>query len=258
MSTGRLYSDLAAWWPLMSAPADYEEEAEIYTQLLREACARPPATLLELGAGGGNNACFMKNDFSEVVLTDIAPGMLKVSRKLNPDLEHIQGDMRDLRLNRQFDAVFLHDAICYMTSRDDLERVAATAWEHCRPGGAALFAPDYVKEAFPGSDTEHGGEDAPHIEPGDLCARGLRYLAWAWDPDPADEQYLTDYSYLLRHGDGTVETVHDRHVEGLFARSVWRCVLEGAGFEIEVVPLEHSEVEPGVHEMFVGRRPLGS
>ena len=23
----RLYSDLASWWPLMSAPTDYEEEA---------------------------------------------------------------------------------------------------------------------------------------------------------------------------------------------------------------------------------------
>ena len=45
----KLYSELAAWWPLMSTPADYEEEAGFYTEILREAC--DPRTVLELGSG---------------------------------------------------------------------------------------------------------------------------------------------------------------------------------------------------------------
>jgi hypothetical protein len=36
----------------------------------------------------------------------------------------------------------------------------------------------------------------------------------------------------------------------------WLRLLTEAGFEdVRVVPLEHSQVEPGAHEVFVARRP---
>ena len=63
MTTGtRLYGDLADWWPLMSAPADYAEEAGLLAGVLRAACAGPARTLLELGSGGGNNASHLKGE----------------------------------------------------------------------------------------------------------------------------------------------------------------------------------------------------
>ena len=34
--TPRLYRELAEWWPLLSAPAEYAEEAEDYRRLLVE------------------------------------------------------------------------------------------------------------------------------------------------------------------------------------------------------------------------------
>ena len=73
-------------------------------------------TLLELGSGGGNNASHLKHRF-ECTLTDLSPEMLALSRTLNPECEHIEGDMRTLRLERTFDAVFVHDAIAYITTR---------------------------------------------------------------------------------------------------------------------------------------------
>ena len=73
----KLYCELAAWWPLMSAPADYQEEAGFYTEILREAC--DPRTVLELGSGGGNNASHMKAHF-QLTLVDRSNGMLAVSR----------------------------------------------------------------------------------------------------------------------------------------------------------------------------------
>jgi len=60
MDAPKLYADLAEWWPLLSAPADYAEEAAIYQRLLIDACERTPRTLLELGSGGGNNASHLK------------------------------------------------------------------------------------------------------------------------------------------------------------------------------------------------------
>ena len=82
----KLYAELAAWWPLLSAPADYEEEATFYTNTLSAASERPIRTMLELGSGGGNNASWMKRRW-EMVLVEPAAGMRDVSRTLNPECE---------------------------------------------------------------------------------------------------------------------------------------------------------------------------
>jgi SAM-dependent methyltransferase len=240
----KMYDELASWWPLLSPPADYAEEAAFYGDTLTAACERPPVDVLELGSGGGNNASHLKEHFA-MVLVDPSPGMLAVSRVLNPECQHVEGDMRTVRLGRQFDAVFVHDAVAYMTTESDLRMAIETAFVHCRPGGAALLAPDFIRETFrPGTD--HGGSDSQ--------THGLRYLEWQWDPDPADTTYLVDYAYLLRTSDGAVRVEHDRHVEGLFARADWLRLLTEAGFHARAVPFQHSQVEATL-EVFVATRP---
>src|SRR6266481_2515141 len=95
-----------------------------------EACNPPPRTVLELGSGG-NNAFHLKSEF-EMTLVDLSPQMLAVSRALNPECEHRVGDMRTVNLGRTFDAVFVHDAISYMTSEADLVAATRNAYRHCR------------------------------------------------------------------------------------------------------------------------------
>src|SRR5262249_14966303 len=129
----RLYTDLASWFHLLTAPEDYAEEAALYRDLLVAASSSRPRTLLELGSGGGNNASFLKRDFA-CTLVDPAPGMLELSRRLNPECEHVVGDMRSVRLGKSFDVVFIHDAVAYMTSEADLRLAMETVALHCRPG----------------------------------------------------------------------------------------------------------------------------
>ena len=131
--TPKLYRELAAWWPLLSAPEDYAQEAEDYRKLILEGSDGEARDVLELGSGGGNNASHLKAHF-RLTLVDRSPQMLDVSRRLNPECEHVEGDMRSVRLGRTFDAVFVHDAIAYMTTEDDLRGVFATAFEHCHAG----------------------------------------------------------------------------------------------------------------------------
>ena len=73
------------------------------------------------------------------------------------------------------------------------------------------------------------------------------------DPDPEDSTYLVDYAYLLREPDGSVEVVHDRHVEGLFARAEWLRFLSDAGFKPRAVLFDHSELEPGSYRFRVSK-----
>jgi SAM-dependent methyltransferase len=245
----KLYNELASWWPLMSPASEYAEEAAFYHQTLANAVTQPIRSIVELGSGGGNNASHMKPHYDEMVLVELSPGMLAMSLALNPDLEHQQGDMRTVRLGRQFDAVFVHDAVCYMTSEADLRQAIETAFVHCKPGGAALFCPDYVRENFePGAD--HGGDDKG--------GQGMRWLEWRWDPDPNDSTYVVDYAYLMRDEDGTVTVDHERHLEGLFPHRTWLRLFREAGFEPQPLPLALSDVEPDKHEVFVCVRPASS
>jgi SAM-dependent methyltransferase len=235
----RLYDHLAEWWPLLSPPSEYEAEAEDLLPRLATTSESRPATLLELGAGGGSLAFHLKRHF-RLTLTDKAPAMLAVSRALNPECEHLVGDMRSLRLGRQFDVVLIHDAIVYATEPAAVEATLQTAAIHCRPDGKVVVIPDHVRETFAPS-TDHGGYDATD-------GRGLRYLEWTWDPDPTDETYLVDYAFLLRSVDGTVTVDYDRHVEGLFSRSQWLRWFEKSGLPAR------SEVDPWGRDVFVAIR----
>lgn len=212
----RLYRDLASWFHLLTQPENYREEAEFARQQLGHA-----GTVLELGAGGGNNAFHLKTHF-QMTLSDMSSEMLDNSRRINPECEHVVGDMKSLRLGRQFDAVFIHDAIGYILTERDLRAALETAFVHCKPGGTVLIMPDYLKETFR-SGVHHGGADAD--------CRSLRYIEWTFDPDPTDTTYTVDFAYMLREGAGPVTVVHDPHTCGVFARGVWLRLLEDTGFK---------------------------
>jgi trans-aconitate methyltransferase len=229
---------------------DHADEAAAYLSGFERVLGDAPATLLELGAGGGHNACFMKQRYA-CTLTDSSPGMLALSRELNPECEHILGDMRTLRLDRTFHAVFVHDAVMYLTSEADLAAAVRTAFLHTAPGGAAIFAPDFVRESLREMTETIEGKD------GD---RELRCLAWTWDPDPADTTYVVDYAYLLRERND-VRAVHDRHVEGIFPRQTWMKILVEAGYDVE--PIARPFDDYVTDEIFLCRapsanRPIGS
>jgi hypothetical protein len=119
----------------------------------------------------------------------------------------------------------------------------ATAAVHCRPGGVAVFVPDFVRETF-FEGTDHGGHDGPD--------RAMRYLEWRHDPIALDTTYLVDFAFLLRLPGDRLDVRRDRHVCGLFARQTWLDLLEEAGFEARVHALGHGE--PIGPEAFVGRR----
>ena len=236
------YDTLADWWPLFSPPEHYVEEA---ADLLKRLEPLPPAgtaTMLELGSGGGSLASHLKAHFT-MTLTDRSSGMLAVSQIVNPECEHIAGDMRTLRLARRFDVVFIHDAIMYATDEASVRATLATAAAHCRPAGTVVVLPDYVRETF-GPGTDHGGEDASD-------GRGLRYLEWCWDPDPNDDTYVVDYAFMLRDATGHVRVVHDRHVEGLFPRARWIEWFEATGLSVQ------STLDPWGRDVFVAK-PMGA
>ncbi len=240
-----IYGELAPWFHLLTPPEDYREEAEFYAEILLQQARIPAKTVLEMGSGCGNNAFHMKAQFT-MTLSDLSREMLKVSSGLNPECEHVQGDMRTMRLGRDFDGVFIQDAVSYMKTEDDLKAAMKTAFIHCRNGGVALFCPDYVKETF-AEGTEHGGCDRGN--------RGLRYLEWTRDPDKSDTEYMVDFAFILRE-DEEISYRSDSARLGLFATETWLGMMMETGFTgVACRHYPHRRDEYHATPVFYGIRP---
>ena len=240
----RIYSDLAPWFHLITHPSSYEDEAAHIVGVVEAAAAGPAETLLELGSGGGNNASHLKRRFT-CTLTDLSPDMLALSRSLNPECQHVKGDMRTLRLEKAFDTVLVHDAIMYMTTEEDLRAAIETAAAHLRPGGVAVFTPDTTRDRFE-PRASHGGHDGDD-------GRSLRYLEWTYDPDPDDSTYEVDFVMVLRESGQPARIEHDHHVFGVFPDATWRQLIEEVG--LELVELDVEDPFADEHAVFVARKP---
>ena len=244
-----LYRELAGWWPVISPPVEYADDAAVLSAVFGSA-DQPVRSVLDLGCGGGHVALHLKAGRS-MTLVDLSAEMLAVSRQLNPDCEHIEGDMRSIRLGRQYDAVLVHDAVDYVTTQQDLRKVIETAFAHCAPGGLAVFAPDHTAETFRPGTGGGGGNDG--------AGRQASFREKTSDPDPGDDWILAEYEFTLRPGDGTVQVVPEAHRLGSFGRQTWLRLLRAAGFAAEV----HAGAQAGngagpPKVMFIGRRGQGA
>ena len=159
---------------------------------------------------------------------------------------YVQGDMCDVRLGKLFDAVFVHDAVAYITTLTDLARLIETASVHCRPGGAALFCPDWFRETFK-PVTSRGGHDG--------LERSFRYLEWDSEPAPGEDTFTSDFAFLLREPGKAVRVVHDQHVCGLFPRERWLDLCRTVAFEPELRKVFHTGGSPVGSELILCRKP---
>jgi SAM-dependent methyltransferase len=237
----KLYQDLVWAFQIMTPPEDYEYECGLYAEWIKKHSRIPARTLLNLGCGAGHHDSHLKKHF-QITGSDLSEAMLKEALKLNPEIEYIPGDMRELRLNREFDVVAIFDSIPYMLTREDLRKVFVTAAAHLKPGGVLLVVPDLIKETFVQNATSQIIHSQGNVD--------LAYIENHYDPDPADTTVEITMLFLIRRdGKLTIET--DRHVCGLFPESVWRETLTETGFDIFIETF--TDIESGNdYKAFIG------
>ena len=242
-SAPRLYTELAHLWPYLSPPEHYVEETESLRELIDDALGQPAQSqrwsLLELGAGGGHSTIHLKAHY-DCLASDLSLDMLAHCNTLNPDVPTVEGDMRSMRLDKQFDIVLICDAIDYMTTRADAIASLATIAAHLRPGGVALFAPTYTRETFTNGDVADDGTTIPGIAGDD----DLTYFSFVHDPDPTDTSFEMILLYLVRDAQSRqVKTIEDRHTCGLFSIQDWQDMATEAGLDVEALAEQAEETK---------------
>ena len=246
----RMYEDFAHLWPLISHHSDYEEEAVHWRNALTAELGQGRLRILELGVGGGNNlhhilypecdgrisadaACngeHMLHDrpAHDAVVVDPSRKMLANCKLLNPIVTPYIGDMRAVRLNDTFDAMLIHDAVCYLTSEDDINATLATARAHLRRGGVLVMAPDWYTETYPGTKLDAGIRRDVTPE--------FASIEFDHDPDPRDSTLESVFIYIIKNTDGSVRVEEDRHITGIFSIHTWLNLMQQAGFLAKRLP----------------------
>jgi SAM-dependent methyltransferase len=126
---------------------DYTAECDLLERVWREYSAVPVGTVLDLGCGTGAHALALAERGHEVVGVDRSPDMLaragakaKASDNAKGTASFVLGDIREIRLERTFDAVAILFAVLgYQTTNDDVRAALRTAREHLSPGGMLVF-----------------------------------------------------------------------------------------------------------------------
>jgi SAM-dependent methyltransferase len=139
-------SDYAQSYDALYGAKDYEAECDLIEQLLRTYGEGKIASILDLGCGTGNHAFPLCRRGFEVVGVDRSEFMLDQARNKaaalgRPPLDHFHhGDIRDVDLDRRFDAVLIMFAVLgYQIKNADVTATLRAARRHLSAGGLLLF-----------------------------------------------------------------------------------------------------------------------
>lgn len=139
-----VFGNYSRYYDLLYKDKDYNGETAYVDKLLQR-YGNAPGSILELGCGTGKHALLLSQKGYTVTGIDQSEEMLKkaCARKNEyPDVkcEFYTGDVRNVRLDKQFDAVIsLFHVISYQTSNEDLLDAFKTAAVHLKSGGTFIF-----------------------------------------------------------------------------------------------------------------------
>ncbi len=142
-----VFLDYARYYDLLYQDKDYPAEAGYIVGIIRR--HSPDAkSILELGCGTGRHDVFFAEAGFEVAGLDFSQSMIDLAedrrQKLGPDIRSRisfqVADIRNFRLDRQFDAVIsLFHVISYLPNNEDIKMAFDNVHRHLKPGGLFLF-----------------------------------------------------------------------------------------------------------------------
>jgi ubiquinone/menaquinone biosynthesis C-methylase UbiE len=219
------YNDLAWTELIVTSPKECKKETELFCNTIKNNSKIKPKTLLHLGCGAGIYDHNFKKHF-KVTGVDISNGMLKIAKKLNPKINYIKGDMRNVKINAKFDAVVIPDSIGYITTLKDLRKTINTAYSHLNIGGILLIVA-HIRDNFNENNFVYTGK-----------LKGVEITIFENNYIINKTNYEATIVYLIRRK-GKLEIYTDRHKLGLFNSKEWLALLKRKHFSIKKTNLDH-------------------
>jgi len=225
---------------------DYGVECDFLEQIFADRARSPIRTVLDLGCGTGGHALLLAERGYIVTGVDRSESMLLEARQKatarGADCDFVQGDIRDLDLERTYDTVVATFAVVsYQATNEDLEDTFLTARQHLEPGGLFVFDCWYgpaVLAQRPTSqykDVERGTE------------RILRYASPVLDI--SRHTVRVNYKVLRLEGDQILGEIDESHLmRFLFPQEIEHYLNEHAFELLRLCPFVEFDLTPTEHD----------
>ncbi len=142
---GRAYTHA---YDLLYRDKDYEGECDLIERLFKNYSEISVRDVLDLGCGTGNHAIALSRrgytvagvDRSEAMLEEAREKLRRIGQPNTGDIEFFCADVRELALERKFDACLMMFAVLgYQIENADVLASFRTARRHLRAGGLFIF-----------------------------------------------------------------------------------------------------------------------
>lgn len=227
----KLYGEWAFIWEALTPDDAYCDEALLYWSLLNDGRTTAIQSLVELGSGGGYLAQHLDQP-KHLILIDQSEVMLALSKKRNPSAVHLCADMCHADYGHRADAVLIHDAIMYLTSREAVAACLRNAIRQLNPKGRILIVPDLLKETF--FENIVSGE-------GQIQERHVHLTEWRWKPEMDGNAFKVAFSALMRHAEA-VQSLFEVHEMAYLSYLEWLELFNELGLRVHQIDFMRYEL----------------
>lgn len=222
MPEQELYRKFAGYYDLIYKWMDYLGEAKFVKKIVAEFKKSDGNNLLDVACGTGNHAQYLQDSF-QIVGLDINEDMMDIARKKVPNMELIQGDMKKLNLEREFDVILcLFSSINYHTSLTELEKTLKLFYNHLKAGGVLIFDLGFCTENW-----DEGRMLVDAVVEGDL------QLARISQSRLHNGVFNANFVFLIKEN-GKMDFEIDQHQIGVFPTKDVKMILEKTGFKYHI------------------------
>lgn len=139
MTKEQLYKNFARYYDKIYKGMDYEGEVEFIKWAVHKHQPSSNNLLMDVACGTGTHAQKLTDNF-KITGVDLSSQMLEIAREKVPNVNFIQGDMKNLNIGSKFDVITcIFSAIHYNRNLKELGDTIQNFYEHLNPGGILIF-----------------------------------------------------------------------------------------------------------------------
>lgn len=134
MEHEKLYKKFANYYDKIYRNVDYSGESEFIKFAVRKHKTSSGIELMDMACGTGSHSEILK-DYFKITGIDINEDMLQIARNKVPDVNFIRGNMKDLKVDTNFDIILcIYSAIHYNKNYIQLETTLKNFYKHLHEG----------------------------------------------------------------------------------------------------------------------------
>lgn len=232
-----VYKQFAKYYDSIYSRKDYKAESERIRAIIKEYKTSRGKDLLDAACGTGNHILFLKKYFNVTGL-DLDKDMLRIARKKLPDIKFIRGDMRNFKLDKQFDVIVcLFSAIAHVKTYPGLEKTFKNFLRHLKPGGVVIVEPFENPDTFVLNRSHAAYVSKPELKLARICVTKKRGNIAAFD------------FHFLVADKNRVSYFVDRQDLGLFETKKVLAIMKHIGFKAIILKggvMKHRESYIGI------------